>query len=680
MLTDVGFYAVILALLVLVYAAGSSVLGARRNDDRLVQSGRTAASLAFPLMLIGAAGIWAALLNNDYGVKYVASVSSRATPLFFRLTALWGAQDGSLLFWCLLMSIFVFFAMRRPWREDKSLLPYVTATMALVLAFFIGLTLVSANPFARFDFPPPDGRGLNPLLRHPGMIIHPPVLYAGFTGFIVPFAFCMASLITRRSDDLWLRSSRRWTLVGWVFLTCGLVLGGRWAHDVLGWGGYWGWDPVENKSLVPWLLGTAFLHSAMIQEKRGMFKNWNVALMMLTFGSIVWATAIVRSGVLTSVHAFAQSSMGPIFLGFLVLMLSGMLYFWLTRLDVLKSDNQLDRMFSREGIFLIQNVVFVSSAITVFALTSLPIATEAFSGQRLTVGPPYFNAVVVPQFFVLVVLMGIAPLMAWARANGKTVARQSRAGLFAAALVAALWFVTFTLRDMSFWTVVAALLVGLCAYSLAITLMEFARGTRARMTANRENAPTALARLFGRNQRRYGGYFIHLGVVVLAIGAIGKGFFGGDAIRNVALNDTFTYRGYAFTYRGLQTVPCEFNDCLTLQAALKVTRAEAAPPFAQAGDFVGAIYPHVDRYEVQQFTSTIADITGSFNEEVYVILSAWEDEGASATFTVYINPLINWVWLGGVLMVVGFFLAFWRTAPETVARPVLAPAAGVAGK
>ncbi|MEO6061306.1 MAG: cytochrome c biogenesis protein CcsA, partial [Thermoflexales bacterium] len=244
MLTDVGFFAVIFAFVVLLYAAVISVLGARRNDDRMVQSGRAAASLVFPLMLIGAAGIWAALLNNDYGVKYVASVSSRATPLFFRLTALWGSQDGSLLFWCLLMSVFVFFAMRRPWREDKSLLPYVTATMALVLAFFIGLTLVSANPFARFDFPPPDGRGLNPLLRHPGMIIHPPVLYAGFTGFIVPFAFCMASLITRRSDDLWLRSSRRWTLVGWVFLTCGLILGGRWAHDVLGWGGYWGWDPV----------------------------------------------------------------------------------------------------------------------------------------------------------------------------------------------------------------------------------------------------------------------------------------------------------------------------------------------------------------------------------------------------------------------------------------------------
>lgn len=676
MLTDAGFYAVVIAFGALIYGAVIAVVGARLDDDRFVQSGRAAASLAFPLLAFGNVGLWLALIGNDFGVKYVAAVSSRETPLFFRLTALWGSQDGSLLFWCLIMSAFVFVAMRRPWREDRPLLPYVTATMAVILAFFIGLTLVSANPFARSAFPPDDGRGLNPLLRHPGMIIHPPVLYAGFTGFIVPFAFCMASLITRRTDDLWLRASRRWTLTGWVFLTSGLILGGRWAHDVLGWGGYWGWDPVENKSLVPWLLGTAFLHSAMIQERRGMFKNWNVALMMLTFGSIVWATAIVRSGVLTSVHAFAQSTMGPIFLGFLIVMLAAMLYFWLTRLDTLRSDNPLDQLFSREGIFLLQNVIFVSSAVTVFALTSLPIATEAFTGQRLTVGPPYFNAVVVPQFFILVVLMGVAPLVAWARASAAAVARQSRAAVLVAAVAIALWLALFTLREPSPWGGVAALLAGLCAYTAGVTALEYVRGVGARMKSNGENAGAALARLFSRNQRRYGGYLVHLGVVVIALGAIGKGFLGSDAIMNVALNDTFVYRGYAFTYRGMQSAPCAFDDCATLQAALKVTRSIDAPPFARAGDTVGALYPRIDRYQAQQFTSTIADTTGTFNEEVYVILSAWEDNGASATFTVYVNPLINWIWVGGAIMVVGFFFAFRLPAAAPARKPARVRPAG----
>ncbi len=374
-----------------------------------------------------------ALVTHDFGVQYVAQVSSLGTPLFYRITALWGSQNGSILFWNLVMSVFIFFAMLRAWDADKPLLPYVTATMSAVLAFFLFINLLVANPFTRLDFPPSDGNGLNPLLRHPGMIIHPPVLYAGFTGFIVPFAFCIASLATRRTDNLWLQSSRRWTLVGWAFLTAGLFLGGRWAHDVLGWGGYWGWDPVENKSLVPWLIGTAFLHSAMIQEKRGMFKNWNVFLMLLTFVAVMWGTAVVRSGVLTSVHAFAQSDLGPLFLGFIVVMVGASAVLWISRLDTLRSENKLDAGFSREGIFLIQNVLFVSTALTVFIGTVFPIITEALNGTKVTVGPPFYNQVAVPQMAVLVLLMGIAPLLAWGKASAKAVGRMS----FAPALLAA---------------------------------------------------------------------------------------------------------------------------------------------------------------------------------------------------------------------------------------------------
>lgn len=667
MLTDVGHLCAWFALAVALYAVATSLLGARRNDERLVQSGRIAAALTFPLLLLAAAGLWFALITNDFGVKYVSEVSSRATPLFFRITALWGSQNGSMLFWSVIMSAFICACMSREWKQDKSLLPFVAATMCLILAFFIGLNLLVTSPFERLDFPPIDGRGLNPLLRHPGMIIHPPILYAGFTGFIVPFAFCVASLATRNTTNQWLLSSRRWTLVGWAFLTAGLLLGGRWAHDVLGWGGYWGWDPVENKSFVPWLLGTAFLHSAMIQEKRGMFKNWNVCLMLLTFVSIVWGTAVVRSGVLTSVHAFAQSNLGPLFLGFIVIMLSGCMTLWLTRLDTLRSDNKLESAFSREGIFLIQNLVFVSAAVTVFVGTTFPIFTEAINGTRITVGPPFYNQTVVPQLGLLVLLMGVAPLLAWRKANAAALGRFARVPIVFALIIMAGLAILGTRNPL------ALLALGLCAYTLAQTVLEYVRGTRARMKAQNEVAPRALGNLIRKNQRRYGGYLVHVGVVLLAIGAIGKGLFGSDVVRNFDLNQTVRIGDYNFTYRGLSPAPCEFTDCQTVQAALWVTRPD--------GSVVGNVFPHRDVYPDQQHTATIADTTGGFNEEIYVILSAWEGQGENATFQVYLNPLINWVWLGGIVMILGFVLAFWpmESQPQTTTQRLTSGASGTRG-
>ncbi|MFN3705083.1 MAG: heme lyase CcmF/NrfE family subunit [Thermoflexales bacterium] len=656
MFTDLGHLAVIFAFITALYAAFISAFGAIRNDDRFVQSGRIAALMIFPLVLIGALGLWYALITHDFGVRYVASVSNRATPLFFRITALWGSQDGSILFWCLIMSAFVAAAMLRSWGRDKPLLPWVTMTMALVMAFFLFLELFFANAFTRQDFPPADGRGLNPLLRHPGMIIHPPMLYAGYTGLLVPFAFCVASLIERRTDNLWLESSRRWTLVGWAFLTAGLALGGRWAHDVLGWGGYWGWDPSENKPLITWLIATAFLHSAMIQEKRGMFKNWNVFLMMLTFASMFFGTAFIRSGLLTSVHAFAASDIGPVFMVAMVAILAACALLWLTRLDTLKSEHMLDSAFSREGIFLIQNVLFLSSAFTVFIGTVFPLLSEALSGTRITVGPPFYDQVVVPQLLALVLLMGVAPLLAWRKASAASVGRQmivplvialaTLVGLFASGLTQPIALAGFAL----------------CAYTLAQTLAEYVRGVRARMQSLGESAPLALLRLAERNQRRYGGYLIHIGVVLLAIGALGKGFYGYDVIRSVKLNESFTVGGYTFTYRGLRAVPCEFNDCQTTQAMLLVTAPDGN---------LSAVFPSRDFYPAQQHTATIPFTTGHFNEEVYVLLANWENAGALASFQVYVNPLINWVWVGSVVMILGFLVAYWK-APERETAPAVA--------
>ncbi len=665
MFTDLGHLSVIFALAACLYAAVISPIGAHRNDDRLVQSGRMAAFMTLPLVLIGCLGLWYALIAHDFGVKYVSDVSSVATPFFFRVTALWGSQNGSILFWCLIMAGFIAAAMARNWKADKPLLPYVTMTMALTLAFFLFIELTMTNAFARLDFPPADGRGLNPLLRHPGMIIHPPMLYAGYTGLLVPFAFCIASLITRRTDNLWLISSRRWTLVGWAFLGAGLLLGGRWAHDVLGWGGYWGWDPSENKPFITWLIATAFLHSAMIQEKRGMFKNWNVFLMMLTFASMFFGTAFIRSGLLTSVHAFAASDIGPWFMGAMLVILIACAVLWLTRLDTLRSENKLESAFSREGIFLIQNVLFLSTAFTVFIGTMFPILSEAIAGQKITVGPPFFDQAAGPQMAALVLIMGVAPLLSWHKANGKAVWRQMLGAMIFAAIVMAALFIADATQ------IVPLLGFGLCAYTLAQTVMEFVRGVRARMKGMRENAFTALLRLAQKNQRRYGGYLIHIGIVLMAIGALGKGFYGTDVIRNVKLNEGFSVAGYEFVYRGIRPVPCEFEDCQTMQGMLLMKDAAT-------GNVIDGLFPHRDFYPIQQHTATIPFISGTFNNEIYVLLAGWENNGATASFQVYVNPLINWLWVGGVIVMIGFFVAFWPPG-EKVPSPATASVRHMAG-
>ncbi len=705
MIPEFGFGVLLVTFLVSLYGVGAAIYGARHDFTRIatggspeaseklqaesisprerrdaqawVESARSAMLLTWPLLTLAALTLIYLLVNGQYQVQYVYNVTSSTMPLYLRITALWGGQSGSLLFWSWLMSAFASAVTLRKWERDGEFLPWVIVVALVTLAFFVGLILFFENPFQRFwvmsdgvtqvvsmfqpagatPLIPPDGNGLNPLLRHPGMVLHPPMLYLGFVSFVIPYAFAIAALMTGRSDDRWIRVTRRWTLIAWLFLSLGLLLGSRWAYDVLGWGGYWGWDPVENKSLIPWLLGTAFLHSSMIQEKRGMFKNWNVMLMLLTFSAVVWGTAVVRSGVLTSVHAFAQSDLGPLFLGFIVVILGVSLYMWLSRLDTLRSENTFDSWFSREGIFLLQNVLFVSTALTVFIGTVFPIITEAINGTKVTVGPPFYNQVAVPQMAVLVFLMGVAPLLAWRKANSETLGRMSIVPLAASVIVVIALVVTGTRQ------VIQLLLFALCAYTFVQTLLEYGRGVIARMRTTQESAPVALWHLVQRNQRRYGGYLIHLGIVLIAIGATGKGFYGTDVLRNVKLNESFSLGDYTFTYRGVQTVPCEFNDCQTVQAAVLVTSA-------LDGHVIGGVYPHRDAYPVQQETSTIADTTGSFNEEVYVILGGWENAGETATFQVYINPLINWIWVGGAVLILGFLVAFWKLEPATVVRHV----------
>ena len=421
-----------------------AVVGAKRRIPELVLSARNAAFGATFLLTIAVIIIEYLLITGHYQTQYVSEVSNRAAPLFYRMTALWGGQDGSLLFWSWLMSIFAALVLVRKWGSMRIMMPYVITVTQVTLAFFVGLVVFVANPFEQLDFFPADGSGLNPLLRHFGMVIHPPVLYIGFVAFVIPYAFAIAALITRQTGDLWIRTTRRWSLTAWLFLSLGLLLGGWWAYDVLGWGGYWGWDPVENASLIPWLVATPFLHSVMMQENRGMLKRWNMALIILTFSLIIEGTFLTRSGVISSVHTFAQSAIGPLFLGFIGVMFIASFYLFVSRWNDLESDNELDSLFSRESVFLLNNLIFIGLAVAVWWGTHFPLFSEAIVGEKIVVGPPFFEKVTAPLWAAVIVLMGVAPLVPWRRATMKKLGDSLLwPAAFGLAVIALLYFVGF---------------------------------------------------------------------------------------------------------------------------------------------------------------------------------------------------------------------------------------------
>ena len=442
MLANLGFSALAITFFVSLYGIGASLYGLRRNQLTWIQSARNAMLLTFPLLTISVLSIVFLLIGDHFEVEYIATVSSRSMPLYLKATALWGGQAGSLVFWSWTMSAFASAVTLRKWDQDQELLPWVIIVCLITLAFFLGMSLTVENPFARLwlepsgqisasllkpenatPFIPQDGQGLNPLLRHPGMIFHPPTLYLGFVAFVIPYAFAIAALITRHTDDSWIRATRRWTLWAWLFLSLGLVLGARWAYDVLGWGGYWGWDPVEISAFLPWLTGTAFLHSVVIQEKRGMFKRWNMVLIILTYSLVIFGTFLTRSGVLSSVHAFAQSAVGPLFFAFIGITLSLSLWLLLSRWDDLEAKEQMTSMLSRESLFLFNNLLFMGILIVCFWGVIFPLISELVTGQKVTVGPPFYERANAPLMAALLLLMGVAPLSAWGRSTFKTLGR-----------------------------------------------------------------------------------------------------------------------------------------------------------------------------------------------------------------------------------------------------------------
>ncbi len=650
----VGYVAITLAFVLALYAAVIAVVGAQRRVPELVVSARNAAFGVTGFLTLAIIIIEYLLITGHYQTKYVYEVSNRAAPLFYRVTALWGGQDGSLLFWSWLMSIFAALVLIRKWGSMRLMMPYVIMVTQVTVAFFIGLVVFVANPFQQLPVFPADGTGLNPLLRHFGMIIHPPVLYIGFVSFVVPYAFAIAALITRQTGDLWIRTTRRWTLTAWLFLSLGLLLGGWWAYDVLGWGGYWGWDPVENASLIPWLVGTPFLHSVMMQENRGMLKRWNMALIILTFSLVIEGTFLTRSGVISSVHSFAQSAIGPLFLGFIGLMFVGSFYLFVTRWNDLHSENELDSWFSRESMFLLNNLIFIGLAVVVWWGTHFPLFSEAIVGEKIVVGPPFFEKSTAPLWAALIVLMGVAPLVPWRQATLKRIGDSLLwPAAFGLAVIALLYF------GVGIQVFGALLGFGFCAFTLAATLIEYWRGVSARRRSRGESYPVALWRLVGRNHRRYGGYLIHMGVILVAIGVVGSRYYQVETQRNLAIGESMAISSdvigaYELTYHGLRDGASP-DDRIITEAVLSVT---------YNGRPAGSLIPTREYFVVQQQPMTIPDKRSTLADDLYVILAGWEGTGETATFKAYINPLVNWLWIGGFVFILGTIVAAWPTPKE----------------
>jgi cytochrome c-type biogenesis protein CcmF len=654
-----GQFSLALAFVITIYSIAASLLGIRLKNDKLIASGRNAAIGTFVCITLAIVCLTYLLMSSDFSIQYVAEHSNRDLPLYYKITSLWGGQEGSLLLWGWLLTIYSAIVIIQNRSKHTAMMPYVTSVLMFTSLFFTMMHLFVVNPFnqlvtvqadgTRIPFVPADGQGLNPLLQYILMIIHPPIMYLGLVGFAVPFAFAMAAMLSRQLGDTWIRTTRRWTMVAWFFLGTAVLLGGKWAYVELGWGGFWGWDPVENASLMPWLIGTAFLHSVMVQEKKGMLKVWNMVLIILTYIMCIFGTFLTRSGVVSSVHAFAQSSIGGYFLAYILIVLSGALYLLTERLPELKSENQMESMVSRESSFMFNNLILLASCFAVFWGTMFPVISEAVTGDKVTVGPPFFNKVNVPIAVFLLFLTGVGPLLAWRKASTNSLKRNFLwpAGI---ALAAGVVLYFFGIDHFYAWiSVVMSIFV-------TITIVrEFYKGARARATGTGENFLEAVANLTLRNTRRYGGYIVHFGFVLLFIGWAGQAFTS-DSQNEAGIGDTFSIKQYVLRV-----------DKLGIEDTPNYRSQKASVSLFEYGKKVAVLYPERRVYKASQQPTTEVSIRSTLKEDIYLVFSGANSDGSKAIFQVYYNPLVMWVWIGGIVLGLGTLIALLpnkKTSPS----------------
>ena len=648
----VGELSLWVALLMAAWAGVTSFAGGALGREDLVTSGRRGLYATTAMVVLASIGLWTALLTHDFSLKYVASNTSANMPKVYVFSAFWGGQAGSLLFWCLILVCFSAAAVYSARTKARELAPWACGTLAMITLFFVAVVCFKANPYDRLSFVPADGRGMNPQLQNPGMAIHPPNLYLGYVATSIPFAFAIAALATRRLDAEWLGIVRRWSLISWFFLTVGITLGMWWAYVELGWSGYWAWDPVENASLLPWLTGTAFLHSIMIQEKRGMLRKWNVVLVVTTFLLAIFGTFITRSGIIESVHSFAQSAVGTWFATFFLVATFTTIYFVATRLRDLEAKAGLESMVSREAAFLYNNLVLVGIAFSVLWGTLFPILSEWVRGEKITVGPPFFNTVNVPLGLLLLALTGVGPLIAWRKASTSNLKRQFAFPTAAGLILGAALF-AFGMRDA--YALVAYTLAGFVAATIG---QEFQKGISARRGIHGESLPIATVRLIARNRRRYGGYIVHAGIVVLFAAFAGLAFKRDHDVQMQAgdskeLVDPLGHR-WRFVSQGI-------SNSETLNRVVTAVALEVWRDGERQGLVTSEKRQYIDKDKNPLFEpSTEVGIRSSAKMDLYIVLAGVRDE--TAELRISFNPLVIWVWIGGMIMAIGGLIVMWPQA------------------
>jgi len=617
--------------------------------ERFLRSGKVAFISSSLLIIISSVVLIHELMVSNFDIEYVAKYTSAETPAMFKFSGLWAGMEGSLLFWLTILSVYFVFVIIQNRNQHRKLIPWVLITMGIIQFFFLTMSNFFENPFAPVTAGMVvSGRGLNPLLQHWAMLLHPPMLYLGFIGFSVPFAFAMAAIITKNLDAVWIQTTRRWTLMTWTFLSIAIIMGGKWAYMELGWGGYWAWDPVENASLLPWLTGTAYLHSVLIQDKKNMLRLWNMILIMLTFTLTIFGTYLTRSGVVSSVHAFAATDLGIWFFGFIIVIIAVNIFLLILRKDQLKSDNRLESFVSRESGFLFNNMLFVAMMLTVLWGTMYPIFSEAVSGDKITVGSPYFNRIMIPLGLLLLALTGIGPLLAWRKTSPRSLKRNFLWPVVTGLLAAAIFGVVFKIR-----IVYPLLSAALIMFVLATIVMEFYRGIKARRRITGENYFKALLSMVDKNRTRYGGYVVHIAIIMMFAGFTGKAF-DKEADLSMMPGEVQTLRNYEIVYQDYwfetpETNPGKRSNHVAKVIALDVNRD---------GRHYSDMKPEKRFYTDQnnQPHSDVALIT-TLNEDFYVVLGDVDLDTGRATLKVRINPMVTWVWLGTLVLLFGTLIS-----------------------
>ncbi len=661
-----GQFAMWAALIVAVWTMVFAFSGRWRTRAEVATALIRAPYAVSACLWVASLSLWTAIFSHDFSVEYVYSYTSRNLPDYYLFASFWAGQKGSLLFWAVVLSSFGALAQAVTGARYRDLLPSVAGVTSGVVAFFLVVMLLGdANPFERLPFVPPDGRGLNPQLQNPGMVVHPPMLYLGYIGMTIPFAFAVAALFARRLDAGWIHAIRRWSLLSWLFLSVGITIGMWWAYVELGWGGYWAWDPVENASLLPWLTLTAFLHSVMIQEKRGMLKRWNLGLVIGSFLLSILGTFLTRSGVIASVHSFTQSNVGYFFLGFMIIVAVLCYTLLYTRWPALEPEAKLESLASREAAFLFNNLVLVGIAFSVLWGTLFPILSEAVRGTKISVGPPFFNRVNVPLGLLLLLLTGIGPLIAWRKTSIPNLKRQFGAPL-TAATVALAALIAAGMRDGY-----ALVALGLAGFVVGTVGQEFWRGTRARRRLYGEALLVAVARLVGRNQRRYGGYLVHLAIVVYFVAFTG-GAFKVTREATLRVGESVEIKSpYGHVYRLTHLGVSQYE---ALNRRVSAATLDVRRDGVRIGTIKSEKRQHVDSFGRNTFQpSTEVGIMSSLREDLYLVFAGTVDLTERGSFAITVIPLVWWVWFGGVLLVIGGLITMWPRG--IVVAPSIRPAA-----